>query len=451
MLPWHWRSLPSNNWSGSQVFTALFATEPIATLLESPAQSPLTMARYSICAGSPRIINGQPQFWTPPLGDIMSFLRQLLKRGRPPTTNLDLPFTGGWLGWLGYETAWELEKLPPLRLDLLPFPVAYWYEPANFVVVDHYQQQLYLAATNLDDLDVISEKIVTIKRSDKQLIAIGSFDPIAKKINFATTAAAYQQSVLQAKAYIQAGDIYQANLSVRFTTQTEQSSWSIYERLQQINPSPFASYWQTPWGAVISCSPERLVRLDDRLAQVRPIAGTRPRGLNPLQDKKLAASLLANPKEIAEHMMLVDLERNDLGKVCQWGTVEVDELLSIERYSHVMHLVSNVRGKLGVGQDAIDLIKSTFPGGTITGCPKVRCMEIIAELEPSPRNLFYGSCGYLDQRGQLDLNILIRTLLYHQGQVWGQVGAGIIADSDPAQEWAESLQKAQAQIQAINC
>jgi para-aminobenzoate synthetase component I len=131
--------------------------------------------------------------------------------------------------------------------------------------------------------------------------------------------------------------------------------------------------------------------------------------------------------------------------------VEVDELLSIERYSHVMHLVSNVRGKLGVGQDAIDLIKSTFPGGTITGCPKVRCMEIIAELEPSPRNLFYGSCGYLDQRGQLDLNILIRTLLYHQGQVWGQVGAGIIADSDPAQEWAESLQKAQAQIQAINC
>ncbi len=450
MRPWHWRSLPLNNWSGSQVFTAFFAAEPIATLLESPAQSGLSMARYSVCAGSPRMIDGQQQLWTPPLGEIMSFLGQLLNRGQPPTTNLDLPFTGGWLGWLGYETAWELEKLPPLRPDHLPFPVAYWYEPANFAVLDHYQQQLHLAATNLDDLVVMSDQIIAMDRSEKKINPTAHPALATPKINFLTTATTYQQSVLQAKKYIQAGDIYQANLSVRFTTKTLQSSWSIYEKLHQINPSPFASYWQTPWGAVMSCSPERLVRLDDCLAQVRPIAGTRPRGLNPLQDQKLAASLLANPKEIAEHIMLVDLERNDLGKVCQWGTVEVDELLSIERYSHVMHLVSNVRGKLQAGYSAIDLIKSTFPGGTITGCPKVRCLEIIAELEPSPRNLFYGSCGYLDQRGQLDLNILIRTLLYHQGQVWGQVGAGIVADSDPAQEWAESLQKAQAQIQAIN-
>jgi para-aminobenzoate synthetase component I len=147
--------------------------------------------------------------------------------------------------------------------------------------------------------------------------------------------------------------------------------------------------------------------------------------------------------------MLVDLERNDLGRVCRWGTVEVDELLSIERYSHVMHLVSNVRGELAAEFDSIDLIRAMFPGGTITGCPKVRCMEIIAELEPFPRNLFYGSCGYLDRRGNLDLNILIRTLLYHRGTVWGQVGAGIVADSHPEREWQESLQKAAAQIAAL--
>jgi para-aminobenzoate synthetase component I len=446
MLPWHWRSLPLDNRSGSQVFRSLFLTEPIATLLESPVQSGLAMSRYSICAGTSRVINGQQQLWTPPLGKIMPFLRQLLDRGQPPATELDLPFTGGWLGWLGYETAWELEELPPLRPDLLPFPVAYWYEPANFAVLDHQQQLLHLAATDPDCLVVMMEKIAITDRS----VTIAAHARPLPHITFLTTPETYQESVRQAQSYIQAGDIYQANLSVRFTAQIEQDSWSVYEKLQGINPSPFASYWQTPWGAMISCSPERLVQFDGQIAQVRPIAGTRPRGADLLQDQDLAKALLANPKEIAEHIMLVDLERNDLGKVCQWGTVVVDELLSIERYSHVMHLVSNVRGALVAGHNAIDLIQATFPGGTITGCPKVRCLEIIAELEPSPRNLFYGSCGYLDQRGHLDLNILIRTLLYHQGQIWGQVGAGIVADSDPAQEWAESLQKAKAQIQAIS-
>ncbi len=450
MLPWHWRSLPLNDRSGSEVFSALFLMNPIATLLESPVRSGLAMSRYSICAGSPRVIDGQQQLWTPPLGEIMPFLRQLISSGQPAAAP-DLPFTGGWLGWLGYETAWELENLPPHRPDSLPFPVSYWYEPANFAVLDHQQQQLYLAATNSADLVVLTERLSAAQQSTTTALPKSlSSNESPLQISFLTSAEDYQRSVLQAKEYIQAGDIYQANLSVRFTAQTEQSSWSIYQKLQQINPSPFASYWQTPWGTVISCSPERLVRLDGQIAQVRPIAGTRPRGADLCQDQKLAATLLANPKEIAEHIMLVDLERNDLGKVCQWGTVEVNELLSIERYSHVMHLVSNVRGKLAAGQNAIDLIQSTFPGGTITGCPKVRCMEIIAELESSPRNLFYGSCGYLDQRGQLDLNILIRTLLYHQGQVWGQVGAGIVADSDPKQEWVESLQKAKAQIQAIS-
>ena len=204
-----------------------------------------------------------------------------------------------------------------------------------------------------------------------------------------------------------------------------------------------------------SCSPERLVSLDgDRIAQTRPIAGTRARGQTKEEDLRLAIELRSNEKECAEHIMLVDLERNDLGRVCEYGSVIVDELLVIERYSHVMHLVSNVRGKLRSQFDPIDLIRATFPGGTITGCPKVRCMEIIEELEPLRRSLFYGSCGYLDLRGQLDLNILIRTLLYVPkasglAQVWGQVGAGIVADSVPSQEWCESLQKAMAQLKAL--
>jgi para-aminobenzoate synthetase component 1 len=192
------------------------------------------------------------------------------------------------------------------------------------------------------------------------------------------------------------------------------------------------------------------------MAQTRPIAGTRRRGNNPQRDRALAEELLANTKERAEHIMLVDLERNDLGRVCQWGSVTVDELLVIERYSHVMHLVSNVKGILQGDRKAVDLIRGMFPGGTITGCPKVRCMEIIEELEPVRRSLFYGSCGYLDQRGNLDLNILIRTLLYtppadlsSSGMVYGQVGAGIVADSDPEREWYESLNKAEAQIAAL--
>ncbi len=199
----------------------------------------------------------------------------------------------------------------------------------------------------------------------------------------------------------------------------------------------------------MSCSPERLVQLLQQQAQTRPIAGTRKRGIDLQSDRQLAQKLATNTKEIAEHIMLVDLERNDLGRVCRPGTIEVDELLAIERYSHVMHLVSNVTGELSSQFDSIDLIRAMFPGGTITGCPKVRCMEIIAELEPFPRNLFYGSCGYLDRRGNLDLNILIRTLLYHQGVVWGQVGAGIVADSHPELEWREALQKAAAQIAAL--
>jgi para-aminobenzoate synthetase component I len=444
VLPWHWRSIPLQDRTGSAVFAALFLGEPTATLLESP--TPVTaLARYSICAGAPRIVNGQPRCWTPARGEIFSWLSDLINQPScPSNAPVDVPFTGGWLGWLGYEAAWELEqKLPVLSPDPLPFPVAYWYEPANFAVLDHQTNLLHLAVTDLEQMEVLMAKL---QMPEKHLVPKHIDTP---QITYLTTAQQYQSAVRKVQEYIQVGDIYQANLSVRFTTQVAFTSWEIYRRLQAINPSPFASYWQTPWGEVASCSPERLVDLHQDIASTRPIAGTRPRGVDLITDLQLEQELLGNAKEIAEHIMLVDLERNDLGKICTWGSVEVDELLKVERYSHVMHLVSNVRGQLAAAHSPIDLIAATFPGGTITGCPKLRCMEIITELEPYPRNLFYGSCGYIDQRGHLDLNILIRTLLCQNGQIWGQVGAGIVADSDPQREWAESLQKAQAQLQAI--
>ena len=483
--PWYWRSLPLADRTGSQVFAALFRqlTAPgtsgsaIATLLESPYPldnlgTPSTLqqaqARYSICAGAPRVVNGQLQLWTPEVGGILPFLEQLLQRhntgladerSRPGT----LPFTGGWLGWLGYDLAWEIEHLPQIKSDSLPFPVAYWYEPDCFAVLDHWEQTLWLAATQEQQLDQLEARlaIAQLDRNDESFSLSQNLPPTTPlSPKFHTAQTDYEAAVLKAKNYIKAGDVFQTNLSVRFEANLTANSWSLYRTLQQINPSPFASYWQTPWGDVVSCSPERLVQLQGRQAQTRPIAGTRSRGATPAQDQAHQQELLVSAKEQAEHIMLVDLERNDLGRVCEWGSVAVNELLAIEHYSHVMHLVSNVVGTLQPASSSIDLIRGMFPGGTITGCPKVRCMEIIEELEPVRRSLFYGSCGYLDWRGQLDLNILIRTLLVTKSgrpeqsnhkhfKVWGQVGAGIVADSDPEREWYESLHKAQAQLAAL--
>ncbi|MEM9214947.1 MAG: anthranilate synthase component I [Cyanobacteria bacterium P01_F01_bin.150] len=499
LQPWHWRSLPLNHRTGAEIFQALYI-EPetsmpksaIATLLESPsspdsnasllqrpnaqrpnAQRPNAQRptpRYSICAGAPRILNNQSQHWTPKPGTHLSTLQILLARSpapplpRSPASLLPtsppphLPFHGGWLGWLGYDVAWEIETLPEQNADPLPFPVSFWYEPETFVILDHLDQTLWLAATNPSDLDTLSHHLTSILPPQLPTSPPPQL-PTSTTLNFLSNQQDYEEAVRKAKAYIQAGDIFQTNLSLRFSTTTAAPSWLIYRSLQQVNPSPFSSYWHTPWGDVVSCSPERLVKVRDRIVETRPIAGTRPRGSTLEQDLAYEQELTDNRKENAEHIMLVDLERNDLGRVCQWGSVQVDELLTIESYSHVMHLVSNVVGTLAPGQTVVDVVRSLFPGGTITGCPKVRCMEIIEELEPVRRSLFYGSCGYLDQRGMLDLNILIRTLLCESQPnptspcsprlIWGQVGAGIVADSQPTHEWIESLNKSKAQLNAL--
>ena len=450
---WVWRSRPLEQRTGSDIFRRLFAdNSSYGVLLESPfphqGDQP-QLCGYSLCAGQPRLLNGQYQQWTPTLGNILPCLQQLNQRCSPhllPSEVAHLPFTGGYLGWLGYDLAREIESLPQMNPDPLPFPVAYWYEPETFAVLDHEKQVLWLAASDLSQLETLETALET-PATDSSSSRL--FTPDFSAPTFLTTATDYQEMVRRAKQYIHEGEIFQTNLSLRFQARTQADSWQIYQALQQINPSPFSSYWRTPWGDLISCSPERLVQRRGNLCQTRPIAGTRPRGQTLTEDQYLAQELRSHAKEQAEHIMLVDLERNDLGRVCQWGTVRVDELLTIERYSHVMHLVSNVQGELREECSSVDLIRALFPGGTITGCPKVRCLEIIEELEPFRRSLFYGSCGYLDQRGHLDLNILIRTLLSAQGTVWGQVGAGIVADSDPQREWEESLSKGKAQVSAI--
>ncbi|WP_399375822.1 anthranilate synthase component I [Thermosynechococcus sp. PP42] len=442
--PWLWCCLPLRRRTGRAIFQQLFLTEPIAVLLESPAQAPTPQARYSICAGSPR---GDRQ-WPLSLGQVLPALHSFPQCEAVPEAVRHLPFTGGWLGWLGYELAWEIEALPPLKPDPLPFPVAFWYEPQAFAVLDHQEDLLYLAASTEAELTLLQQ---SLEQTSPALHLPLPDRPGSIELAAGWQPDTYQAAVRQILRHIRAGDIFQANLSARFCHYGRVDPWQQYLRLQQINPSPFASFWQTPWGYIVSCSPERLVQVQGDRVQTRPIAGTRPRGQTPAGDRAYAEELLRNTKEQAEHMMLVDLERNDLGRVCQWGSVVVDELLTLEYYSHVIHLVSNVRGTLQPGLSPVDVIRALFPGGTITGCPKVRCMAILADLEPFPRNLFYGSCGYWDQRGHLDLNILIRTLLVagDRQTTWGQVGAGIVADSDPEREWQESLSKAQALLLAL--
>ncbi len=444
---WHWRSQPLAARTGSEIFAKLYGHQAIATLLESPYPSVLPkLSRFSICAGQPT-----GDILTPQIGEILPTLRGLLAEKVEPIAEVKhIPFTGGYLGWLGYDLAWEIETLPNKNRDELPFPVAYWYQPESFAVLDHQEQILWLAAIKPESLDELESRLRQGNIPEPNVPERKAFP-----LEFLSDRQAYIAAVNQAKKYIQAGDIFQTNLSLRFHTQTETSGWDIYKKLHQINPSPFASYWRSPWGEMISCSPERLVQKIGDTVQTRPIGGTRPRGETPAEDEILGQELSSNIKERAEHTMLVDLERNDLGRACAWGTVEVDEQFILEHYSHVIHLVSNVKGQLDAKQDEADLIRGMFPGGTITGCPKVRCMEIIEELEPVRRSLFYGSCGYIDQRGNLDLNILIRTLLLvkndgdRPSDVYGQVGAGIVADSEPEKEWLESLQKAKAQIQAL--
>jgi anthranilate/para-aminobenzoate synthase component I len=379
------------------------------------------------------------------------------------------PFQGGALGMLSYDFVRYLERIPKTTVDDLKIPDAHFFMVDRLIAFDHLKKQSWILVCPgarstafgystltekkehyVEDahsvLEALHEKI-TASETDTEGSKAGMTEVA---ITYETEKAEYMAMVKKAKEYIAAGDIYQANLSLRISADIgDADPWKIYTILSEINPSPFASYADFGDYQIVSSSPERLVRVRDDIVDTRPIAGTRPRGMDMYQDEKMRSELLLNEKERAEHIMLIDLERNDLGKVSDYGTVNVNELMITEDYSHVIHIVSNVQGELVQGKDCFHVIKSVFPGGTITGVPKVRCMEIIDELEKTSRGLYTGSIGYIGFNGDMDLNIIIRTFLIKQRRAYVQAGAGIVADSDPEREYYESLKKAEALIKTL--
>lgn len=375
------------------------------------------------------------------------------------------PFYGGAVGYLSYDLVRSFESLPVLATDDLRHPHLHMIFLDLVAAVDHQTSLLYLMYCPPLSRFQTEPREKLYREGCDRLAALEArlTSPISPCtaspwLELATlvpgqSREAYTARVQRCQEYIAAGDIYQANLSHRFTldlgdgdSKSGSNDYAIelYRRLRRVNPSPFAALVQFNDISLVSCSPERLVNLTGSTASIRPIAGTRPRGIGQEQDQRLCAELIASAKERAEHVMLVDLERNDLGKVCRYGSVRVDEFMTVERYSHVSHLVSDVTGTLQPGQSPFDLVKAVFPGGTITGVPKLRCMEIIEELEPVRRGLYTGALGYFSWSGDLDLNILIRTLILCKNRGHLQVGAGIVADSDPDCEYDETLAKAGA-------
>lgn len=353
----------------------------------------------------------------------------------------ELPFVGGWFLYLGYELAAEIEAKLKLPAHESEFPVAFARYCPGAIILDHALREAWVVSDSAPDAEFMVEIASTTKS--------GSWDRPAA--NFAEDGDdQFLSGVRKIKDYILDGDVFQVNLSRGWRGETNASSAQVYAALRASNPGPFAGLVTRGDSAVVSSSPERLVRSHAGWVDTRPIAGTRPRGHSQAADAALSAELLAHPKERAEHIMLIDLERNDLGRICKAGSVEVNELMVLETYAHVHHIVSNVRGRLSEGVGPGSIIQAVFPGGTITGCPKVRCMEIIAELEGTGRGPYTGAFGYLSRTGDMDLNILIRTLQMFRGNIAVRAGAGIVADSEPKHELAECRSKAQGILRAFD-
>lgn len=383
------------------------------------------------------------------VGDELRFLESLdswWQRERRDLEHSHLPFLGGWFLYLGYELAGEIE--PGLNMHKDPLlPVAFAVRCGTALMWDHVEQVCILVTEpNVEfDLDQLHEDIASL---DHEMSIPEGCRAEAEE----ETPKHFTEAVVAAKEHIAAGDVYQANLSREWhaTVPDALCSETIYESLCKANPAPFAGIARWSDTTIISSSPERLLRVRDGIASTRPIAGTRPRGTDAGADDDLSNELFAHPKERAEHVMLVDLERNDLGRVCKAGTVEVDEMMVLETYAHVHHIVSNVRGELREGTTPGEAIAAVFPGGTITGCPKVRCMEIINDLEETARGAYTGSFGYLNIDGSMDLNILIRTMVKRGTEVSFRAGAGIVADSVPEAELDETRAKAKGMLRALN-
>ena len=386
-------------------------------------------------------------------------LKDLLNRYRLKTEDLPFPFIGGAVGYFSYDLCHHLEEIPSNASDDLNIPDSYILFYDRVIIFDHLKDKAYIASCGFPELKKnkrlerarsrlkdVKDKIKNIEASPRYL-ENALFKELRISCNFKKEE--YIQAINEAKEYIQKGDIYQVNLSQRFSCKISLSPQALFERLRSINPAPFSAYFDFNDVKVVSASPERFLCKRGRHIHARPIKGTRPRGKDPFEDENLKIELLNSAKDRAEHIMIVDLERNDLGRICEYGTVLPTEFISLETYSTVFHLISTVSGILREDIDAVDCLINCFPGGSITGAPKIRSMGIIDELEPTKRSVYTGSIGYIGFNGNMDTSIVIRTFIIKDGCAYFQVGGGIVADSDPEMEYQETLDKAKALIESL--
>src|SRR5688572_14462083 len=427
-----------------------------AFLLES-VEGGETIARYSFLGCDPFLIlryrDGKP-------ADFMNSVRSTMARFESVRVPNLPPFTGGAVGYFGYDMVRTIEDIPDTGRDDLDVDDAVLMFYKTVLAFDHLRHQIHIISNLL--IDESAEPIEQqYKQASEEITRIENLlrapleappvtvnaEEIAVRSNFQKSD--YLKAVSAAKEHIAAGDIFQVVLAQRFEVDLKTSPFEIYRALRIVNPSPYMYFLKMPDTTIVGSSPEMLVKIQGDEAAYRPIAGTRPRGLNDAEDERLAQELKADEKERAEHIMLVDLGRNDLGRVCKYGTVRVEELMFIERYSHVMHLVSALRGQLPPNMDRLDTMMACFPAGTVSGAPKVRAMEIIDELEPTRRGVYSGAIMYLDFSNNLDSCIAIRTLVVKGNKGYIQAGGGIVADSTPEGEYMETVNKSRALLRAI--
>ncbi|HEY2492369.1 MAG TPA: anthranilate synthase component I family protein [Paenibacillus sp.] len=442
--------------------------DPVSILSGKDNVATLTDLR----SGRTEVVEGKP----------LEVLENWMAPYRSPKLGTDNvpPFIGGCVGFIGYDIVRSLERIPSIAQDDPGFPDYLWMRMEEIWIYDNVDQAIYCAihrplfegADEIDKAYAETEKRAiemmelwksytktgSVKHDSLQSERTRRMQKLAQvdelelaPLANASTQDAFEKAVLRIQEYIRQGDVFQVNLSLRQEKVLQSSPEQIYEWLRLLNPSPYMGLLRSPTFSLVSGSPELLVKLDGDKVSARPIAGTRRRGTTEVEDALMADELIMNEKERAEHIMLVDLERNDIGRIAAYGSVRVPELMTIEYYSHVMHLVSQVDGKLAEGKRSYDVIAALFPGGTITGAPKIRTMEIIEELEPVRRGPYTGSMGWIDYNGNMELNIIIRTLAVMNGKGYIQAGAGIVMDSNPYREYRECHNKAKAMVKAVLC
>ena len=467
-----WTTLVADLETPVSAFLKIAGGKPMSFLLES-VEGGAVRGRYSVIGLEPDLIwraNGtraelnrsarSSGVFQPCSEPPLDALRSLIAESRIELPDDLPPMAAGVFGYLGYDTVRLIEELPPPNPDPIGLPDAVLMRPTLIVVFDAVKDAITVVTPVRPEPGVTAGAALT--RAQERLSAIvdaldrpldkaaadieaGPLD-VAAKSN--TTPAEYRDMVLKAKDYILAGDIFQVVLSQRFEAPFSLPPFSLYRALRRVNPAPFLYFLDFGAYAIAGSSPEILVRARGGTVTIRPIAGTRPRGATPHEDKALEEELLADPKERAEHLMLLDLGRNDVGRVSKIGTVSVTDQFFVERYSHVMHIVSNVEGRLANGRDALDALAAGFPAGTVSGAPKVRAMQIIDEMEKEKRGLYAGSVGYFSAAGEMDTCIVLRTALVKDGVMYVQAGAGIVADSEPRFEQQECVNKAKALFRA---